>query len=132
MKKILLFFPIFLILAGCTSKVSEEDLIGDTWKATAGYEDGEKKGGPDCYPFEEGMEFKDDDIVYIEAYERDFQYELYKDGAKIVFFDTGPNKDAKDTVSNAEFSYDIQKIDDDEITLEGRATYEGYSCYFER
>lgn len=130
MKKILLFFPILLILTGCTSKVSEEDLIGDTWKATAGYEDGEKKGEPDCY---HGMEFKDEEIVYIDAYERDFLYELYEDDSEIVFFDTGPDNDPKDTESGTiTLSYNIKKVKENEITLEGMALSEGQSCYVER
>src|SRR5699024_5352175 len=70
-KTLFCFLP-FLFLTACDQNVTEEDfLIGGTWVATVGYQDGEAEGEPNCYPFQDGIEFIDKDAVYIETYGRD-------------------------------------------------------------
>ncbi|TXL66747.1 hypothetical protein FHP05_05020 [Cerasibacillus terrae] len=67
---------IALLLIGCNAKVTEEDLIGDYWVPTAGYKDGEPKGEPyGSSVISEALKFKDENTVYVEAYDRDFTYE---------------------------------------------------------
>src|SRR5699024_10175950 len=74
-EKILLNFPLIL-LAACNTQVTEAELIGGEWIAKAAYEDGEIKGEPNCYPFEEGFEFKNEDTVYNTTFAENFSYEL--------------------------------------------------------
>lgn len=117
---------IILVLTACTKEVTENDLIGGTWEATAGFEDGEVKGGPNCHPFEEGIEFKNDDTIYNISTDRDFEYWHYEDERdfKIHFEDSRPGQ----------YNYRIKKISEDEIVLEGLdySTSKGNSCYLER
>ncbi|WP_461183142.1 hypothetical protein, partial [Virgibacillus kimchii] len=80
------FLPLlFTILIGCSANVTKEDLIGGYWVATAGYQDGEPVGESYCFPsVDYGLEFKDEETVYVEAYESDFAYWLEEnDGMKI-------------------------------------------------
>src|SRR5699024_2852839 len=97
-----------------------------TWVATAGYEDGEASGEPNCHPFEDGMEFKNDDTVYNVSTDRDFEYWLYEDeGDSILHFeDSYPGQ----------YNYQIKELGEDEIALEGLdySTSKGNSCYLER
>lgn len=117
---------IFLVLTACTKEVTEKDLIGGTWDATAGFEDGKVKGEPNCHPFEEGIEFKNDDTIYNISTDRDFEYWLYEDerDSKIHFEDSHPGQ----------YNYRIKKISEDEIVLEGLdySTSKGNFCYLER
>ncbi|MGY0691371.1 hypothetical protein ACW2QC_01105 [Virgibacillus sp. FSP13] len=121
MKKFFIIFPILFMLIGCSQKVTEEDLIGGNWTATAGYEDEEIGGEPNCYPFEEGIEFKDEVTAYNETYERDFEYDIRDKGSKITFLD-----------KSRSYSYQIKKISQDEIVLEGLNFQEGRACTLER
>lgn len=68
------------------------------------------------------MEFKDTDRVQIAIYDKDFEYRLFEsDGESIIYFaDPSPG-----------FGYEIKKINENEIVLEGK-TFEDHSCYFER
>src|SRR5690625_3836279 len=102
-KKIMLI-PLLLLLIGCSQKVTEEDLIGGKWIGTAGYVDGKAEDEPNCYPFQDGIEFKDDDTVYVETYERDFEYLLNKKGVELALFDISRS-----------YSYQIKKVDKDEL-----------------
>src|SRR5699024_3123767 len=123
MKKIknLLLFLLFLILIGCSTNVTEEDLVGGTWVGTAGYEDGEPAGESNClYYIIDGLEFKDEDTVYSEAYEKDFEYKLADD--EITFMD-----------ENHHDSYYIDWIDDNKIGLTGGSDMQkNESCFLER
>lgn len=75
-----LFIPILfiLILMGCSQKMTEEVISDGTWIATSGYEKGEEKGDPDCYPFEEGIQFIDEDTVFVETSGKDIEYLFYE------------------------------------------------------
>src|SRR5690625_2195072 len=75
--KLLLLILSFLLLASCSQKADAEYLIGGNWIATAGYEDGEIKGEPNCHFFEEGLEFKSEEIVYNTSFDEDFNFYLF-------------------------------------------------------
>lgn len=74
MKRWYIFIFLLIFLTACSKEVTEEDLIGGTWEATSGFEDGEAKGEPYCNPFEKGLEFKDGDTVYVNDLDQDFDY----------------------------------------------------------
>lgn len=123
--KYCLFPLLFIILIGCSAEVAKEDLIDGYWVATAGYKDGEPDGEPYCSSVvTEGLEFKNDETVYVEAYEREFTYWLEDnyDGVEIYFIkeDLGIN-----------ISYSVDKIDEDRIGLIGQNLLDE-SCYLER
>jgi len=131
MKKGSLTITLMLILIGCS--MSTEDLIDGTWTATSGYQNGKIQGEANCYPFQEGVEFKDKNTAYIKVYEREFEYELKDRGKEIVFRDTGPVKGSTNEKSITTYHrYKIKKISDDEIGLEGQSLAEGNSCVLER
>ena len=117
---------LFALLIGCSSKVTGADLIGGYWLGTAGYEDGKPKGDPYCAPFSEGLEFKDETTVYVEAYDRDFEYELVdgKHGRIIEFTGKG---------LGLYLRYYIDKVTEDALGLRGVGELqEDESCYLER
>jgi hypothetical protein len=90
LNKIKYFLLLFLIiLIGCSSKVTEEDLIGGYWIGTAGYTEGEPKGDSCCTPFDEGLEFKDNDTVYVEVNEENIEYWLDERENKDVIYFSG-------------------------------------------
>src|SRR5699024_10551135 len=119
---ILIFLSIFL--AACSKEVTEEDLIGGTWEATAGFEDGEEKGEPYCNPLEEGLEFKDEDTVYVNDLGQDFDYWIKEEEGKDVI---------KFYHSKRYLRYYIFKISDDEMGITRKGTFqEDASCFLER
>lgn len=128
MKKTYILIPLFILFTACSQNVTEEDfLIGGTWLATAGYEDGEAEGKPNCRPLEEGLTFKDKDTVYNETLGRDIEYVLNET-------DEGSEIYVADPVTGGSYNYQIKKIGGDEITLEGLdySISKGNSCYLER
>ncbi|HLR51448.1 MAG TPA: hypothetical protein VK072_01050 [Candidatus Avamphibacillus sp.] len=130
-KSVLFTLMIMLILIGCGT--STKDLIDGTWTATSGYQNGKIQGEANCYPFQEGVEFKDENTAYIEVYERDFKYELKDKGKEMVFRDTGPVQESTNENSITTYHrYKIKKISDDEIGLEGQSLAEGNTCVLER
>jgi len=58
--------------------MTEEVISDGTWIATSGYEKGEEKEDPDCYPFEEGIQFRDEDTVFVETSGKDIEYLFYE------------------------------------------------------
>lgn len=124
MEKISILLTLFLLI-GCSQEViPEEDLIGGEWLASAGYVNGEITGEPNCYPFENGLEFIDKERVYVDTFERNFEYILseVKEGIKITIDDVG---------RPGIYHYQIKMIDDG-IVLQGRGFREGHNCYLER
>lgn len=109
-KLLLLIFSLFL-LTSCSQKADAEYLIGGNWIATAGYEDGEAEGEPNCHFFEEGIEFKDEEIVYNASFEEDFTYYL-SDRNKVTEISFFPPKPGI-------FSYNIHVISENEMGFEG-------------
>ena len=110
-----------MFLIGCSANVTEEDLIGGFWVATAGYENGKPKGEAYCSSVvTDGLEFKDEETVYVEAYDQTFTYWLEEDKVYFSGEDLGLH-----------ISYYIDKISDDEVGLTGDNLIEE-SCYLER
>jgi len=115
---------ILLVLIGCSPKITEEDLIGGYWVGTAGYKDGKPEGTPYCFPFAEGIEFKNNETVYVEALDEDYKYWLEEgENGTIINFRGGHHY----------LSYYVDKINDDELGLVGEDDFQkGESCYLER
>ncbi|APC49402.1 hypothetical protein BME96_14905 [Virgibacillus halodenitrificans] len=113
---------ILITLIGCDQKVIDESLLDGKWEAAAGYEDGEIKGEPNCYPFQEGIEFKDDSKVYIQTYERDFKYLVYSDDQEIFFYDK----------KSSIYTYKIKMPSNEEVVLEGLGFHESDACYLKK
>lgn len=129
MKRIVAFIPflVLLILMGCAGEeVAGEDLIGGNWVATAGFQNGNVEGEPDCFPFEEGIEFIGEDMVYVESFERDFEFSISEEEGpptRIYFYDSDQGL----------FRYEITMVSESEMGLTGTGRYEeGRSCYLER
>ncbi|MBP1970600.1 hypothetical protein J2Z83_002736 [Virgibacillus natechei] len=127
MKKtyLLTFSLLIFVLGGCTEEITEENLIGGNWVAIAGFQDGEVVGDPNCSPFEEGIEFKDEDTVFVETHDRDYEYWLYEadNGFEIMFNDTG----------SGIYSYEISILGENEIGITGKGDFQSEeSCYLER
>ena len=93
--------------------------------ATAGYEDGEAKGEPNCYPFEEGSKFENENTVYNAAFDRDVEYSLYEQDGDFHIYFAGPTPG---------YGYQIKKISENEIVIKGlkSGSFEDHSCYLER
>jgi len=50
-----IFFVI--ITTGRSKQITEEDLIGGKWRATAGFKDEKAQGDPLCPDYDKGLEF---------------------------------------------------------------------------
>ncbi|HLR52658.1 MAG TPA: hypothetical protein VK072_07285 [Candidatus Avamphibacillus sp.] len=125
MKKKYLLILFIIFLAACSEDVTEDYLIGGHWVGTAGYEDEEIEGESQCPPLDEGMEFKDEDTVYIDAYERDFEYWLLENDDRLIIEFYDKNISLR--------SYYITRISDDEMGFIGIGDIQnGESCYLER
>src|SRR5690625_2592352 len=127
MRKHSLFFAIsilLIILGGCNKLVTTNDLIGGKWVPKSGYKDGEPNGDPVCPRFDKGLEFKDEETVYVESGNKGFRYHLREsdDGMEISFYN--PNGEI-----------DFLKVfieNDDNLVLLGAGISENHNCYFER
>ena len=128
MKYCLLLSLLLIILIGCSAKVTEEDLIDGYWIGTAGYEDGKPAGEPYCATsVANGLEFIDQDTVYVEAYKSDFEYWLEDN-------DTGMEIHLAGDDQGIYLIYEIDKISENEIGLMSNKNVrpEEESCYLER
>lgn len=65
---------------GCSSKVTEEYLIERQWTLQVGYDNDKRGEKPSCIPLQDGLEFKDDGLVYVELFDRDFEYRISEKG----------------------------------------------------
>ncbi|WP_152655081.1 hypothetical protein [Oceanobacillus sp. CFH 90083] len=112
----------FSFLVGCSNDdITEEDLIGGEWEVIAGYSDGDPEGTSYCSSgVDSGLEFKDEETVYSQAYERDVYYKLVdlKEGLSL-YIEAGLTQ-----------IYYIEKINEDEFGLRG--VYDDQNCYFKR
>ncbi|WP_152655079.1 hypothetical protein [Oceanobacillus sp. CFH 90083] len=117
---------IMIIPVGCSTIITEEDLIGGEWVATAGYKDGEPEGEADCFDIvSQGLEFKDEKTVYSKGYESDFNYGLEEiEGGLTIYLERNNGSMHR--------TYFIEKISEDEFGLKGRLFFEGQNCYFAR
>lgn len=124
MKRICLLIFFICLLIGCSKDVTEDYLVDGHWVGTAGYEDEEIGGDPTCPPFQEGMKFKNENTVYVDAYEEDFEYRLREAdvGYEIELYNT----------NGVIYFYYIKMISDDEMGLIGQGIQEEESCYLVR
>jgi len=120
----LLLLIIVIIMGGCNNVITEDQLIGGTWLVTNGYEDEELGGDPVCPAFDEGLEFIDEEKVYVIAYEKEFVYRLREsdEGMEISLFN--PN-------GEVDF-YKITMENEDAFGLNGSGIIKTLNCYFER
>src|SRR5699024_222855 len=115
---------LIVILIGCNNLVTTDDLIGGKWVPKSGYKNGEPSGEPVCPPFDKGLEFKDEETVYVENRDKDFEYYLREAsyGMEINFLNP-----------NGEFDFfEIIIENEDNLALIGSGASESYNCYFER
>ncbi|GAB3808499.1 hypothetical protein [Virgibacillus kimchii] len=133
MKKLNLLFLILLFTVGCDETVAEEDIIDGKWIATAGFEDGEVIGEASCSPFQYGIEFIDQDTVYVEWVGREFKYWLSEneEGSTITFEDDFSDSLSSEPGSDIYF-FQIKMLNTNEMVLEGDGMREGHNCYLER
>lgn len=127
MKRIFTFIPLLglLILIGCEEEMAEEDLIGGNWIATAGFQDEDAVGETNCYPFEEGIEFNNENEAYIETFEREFEFALSNENGP-------PTRLYLDNLKGALYRYEITMLSENEMGITGLGFAEGRSCYLER
>lgn len=123
-KRYLYLLAILILLVGCSAKITEDDLIGGTWHATAGYKNGKPEGEPDCLDFiSGGLEFKDENTVHGLEFDEYFEYRI-EDRKKGVALSINRN--------GVLYSYYIDKVSNDAIGLVGaNGSQEDESCYFE-
>ncbi|MFS0750400.1 hypothetical protein [Oceanobacillus sp. 1P07AA] len=123
MKRIMLSIFILLLLIGCKSEVPKEYLVGGTWVATAGYENGEAEGDPQCHTVI-SMTFKNNNLVYIEYPDQEFEYSFEEDKKdRVIFYSE---------YLSLNMRYDIKLIDDDAMAIAGVGGFEDQVCYMER
>ncbi|MEI3614654.1 hypothetical protein [Pseudogracilibacillus sp. SO30301A] len=122
--QLLLFMIVIIVMGGCGNVITEDQLIGGTWLLTNGYEDGEIGGDPVCPGYEEGMEFIDEENVYVIAQEKEFVYRLREsdEGMKIEFYN--PN-------GEIDF-FKITMENENGFGLNSSGVTKTRNCYFER
>ncbi|MEI3614649.1 hypothetical protein [Pseudogracilibacillus sp. SO30301A] len=120
----LLLFMIIIVMGGCGNVITEDQLIGGTWLVTNGYEDGEIGGDPMCPPFNEGLEFIDEENVYVIAEKEEFVYSLREsdEGMKIEFYNPNGEMDF----------FKITLENENGFGLNGSGMIKTRNCYFER
>lgn len=115
---------IIIVMGGCGNVITEDQLIGGKWLVTNGYENGEVGGDPVCPSFDEGLEFIDEERVYVIAYEKEFVYKLREsdEGMEISFFNPNGEVDfLKITMEN-----------ENAFGINGSGIVKTLNCYFER
>lgn len=112
------------MMGGCSNMITEDQLIGGKWLVTNGYEDGKVGGDPVCPSFDEGLEFIDEEKVYVIDEEKEFSYKLSEsdEGQEIIFFN--PN-------GEIDF-FTITLENEDAFGLNGSGMSKTRNCYFER
>ena len=122
-RQLLLFVIVTVVISACSIKITEDQLIGGTWSVTNGYENGEIGGDPICPSFDEGMEFIDNEKVYVISEEKEFTYKLreFDEGMEISFFN--PN-------GIIDF-YKITMENENAFGLNSSGVTKTWNCYFE-
>jgi len=123
-RQLLLLVIVAIVIGGCGNVITEDQLIGGTWVVTNGYEDGEIGGDPSCRPFDEDLEFIDEENVHVIAQEKDFVYRLREsdEGLEIEFYN--PN-------GEVDF-FNITIENENAFGLNGAGIDKTLNCYFER
>lgn len=91
MKKCSLLLVFIIFITGCSKSVTNDYLIGGHWVETAGYINEEVTGDPLCPPFDDGIEFINEDTVFVDEYGEDFDYHLRKADEEVVIEFHDPN-----------------------------------------
>ena len=113
-----------IVLGACDEVITEDQLIGGKWLVTNGYEDGEIGGDPLCPSYDEGLEFIDEEKVYVIDEEKEFSYRLREsdEGMELEFYNP-----------NGEYEFfTITMENEDAFGLNGSGITENRNCYFER
>jgi len=111
------------ILSGCSDQITEEDLIGGKWSATAGFENEKAGGEPVCGYYAKGLEFKDKKTVYVDEEGENFKYRLSAtEGMEIEIYPPGFGID----------SFKIYKISENAFGITYIYGNLKKGCYFER
>ncbi|MFS0750399.1 hypothetical protein [Oceanobacillus sp. 1P07AA] len=123
MKKVIFLIFILLLLVGCEEYITIDYLQEGNWVATAGYEGGEVDGNPEC-PIIRGLNFIDENMVYIEHIAEEFEYTISEErDGQISFY--------SDSLSKRMW-FDTTIIDENGIVIEGQGQMEDQVCYLER
>src|SRR5699024_1717794 len=113
-----------IVIGGCSEMITEEQLIGGKWLVTNGYEDEEIGGDPVCPPFDEGLEFIDQENVYVIASEEEFGYRLRESDGGMELEFLNPNGEVD--------YFKITLENEDAFGLNGSGMSKKRNCYFER
>src|SRR5699024_9327857 len=113
-----------IVLGSCSEVITEDQLIGGKWLVTNGDESGEIGGVSVCHSFDGGLEFMDDEKVYVIDEKKEFGYSLSEsdEGMEISFF-------------NQIGEFDFLKINmekDDVFGLNDSGIIKTLKCYFVR
>lgn len=131
-----------MVVSAC-GNITEDDLIGGTWVATSGYIDGETSGTPNCGQLNTGLQFLDEELVYVVGEKRNFEYELREgmEQMEIKFFDP-ELRERREEKGDEEVEtywylmgeYFIEKHSNNEFSLEDQWTsiQNPHHCYMER
>lgn len=122
-RKLLLLIIVIIAIGGCSNVITEDELIGGKWLVTNGYENEGIGGDPVCPSFDKGLEFIDEEKVYVIDEKKEFGYTLSesKEGMKIIFFN--PN-------GEIDF-FKITMETEDGFGLNGSGMSKNRNCYFE-
>ena len=123
-RQLLLFVIVTVVISACSIKITEDQLIGGTWLVTNGYENGEIGGDPICPSFDEGMEFIDEEKVYVIAEDKEFDYRLRETDEGMEFEFYNPN-------GRVDF-YKITMENENAFGLNSSGVTKTRNCYFER
>ena len=123
-RQLLLLMIVIIVMGGCGNVITEDQLIGGTWLLTNGYEDGEIGGDPVCPPFDGGLEFIDEENVYVIDQEKEFVYRLREsdEGMELEFYN--PN-------GEVDF-YKITMENENGFGINSTGVSKTRNCYFER
>ncbi len=124
-RQLLLLMIVIIVMGGCGNVITEDQLIGGTWLLINGYEDGEIGGDPVCPPFDGGLEFIDEENVYVIDQEKEFVYRLRESdegGMRIEFYN--PN-------GEVDF-YKITMENENGFGINSTGVSKTRNCYFER
>jgi len=127
MKKFALaaLFLLMFILSGCSDQITEEDLIGGKWSATAGFENEKAGGEPVCGYYADGLEFIDKETVYVEYKKENFKCYLSETDGVIEVEFYPPRRIGIDP-------YKIYRVNENAFGMIGPYRDIKNSCYFER
>ncbi|WP_424475230.1 hypothetical protein [Oceanobacillus kimchii] len=123
MKRVIWLIIVLTLLVGCEEIVTYDYLQEGKWIATAGYKDDENKGEPEC-PVIKGLDFKDENTVYIDHIDEEFEYSLSDERDGQLAFYSEP--------LSLRMRFDTIIVDENSMAIEGQGRFEDQVCYMER